>query len=350
MGRLWRATIRWPSVQALGLLIVVLLLGLGSGFYWTSEITLVGIYTLVIIGLNLFMGYTGQVSLGQAGFFGIGAYGVGILSVSFHLSPWLGLLAGVVVSALVAWVLGVATLHLREHFLALATLAFGIIADVAFEQLPLTGGNSGLSGIPGLGLGNGAFGFYGFLVFTWVAVALAAWFAKRLVHSGTGGLLEAVRSSEVATSLMGINPSRIKQEVFILSAIFAALAGGIYASWIGYIDPTVFTFALSISLVLMAVVGGLRSVFGAVVGVSVVEGISQVLKTVGLAIPQLGSGALEMSVYGLVLVVVMMFWPHGLVTASLAWRRKRQQTTLARTTMSEQLSPGQQFSQDGGRS
>jgi branched-chain amino acid transport system permease protein len=308
-------------VQALLLLLVPVGLGLIVGQYWVSELTLVGMYTIVVIGLNLFMGYAGQVSLGQAGFFGIGAYAVGVLSASFHVSPWLGVLAGMVLAAAVAWALGAMTLHLMEHYLALATLAFGIIADVAFQQLPLTGGDSGLYGIGAFSLPWGPLGAMGFLVLTWAAVALASWFATRLVRSGAGSLLEAVRSSEVATALMGVDPAVVKRQAFIVSGVFAAAAGGIYASWEGYIDPTVFTFALSINLVLMAVVGGLRSVFGAVLGVAGVEAINQILNAAGTSLAPSVSGALQLTVFGLALVVIMIFWPEGLITGLQSRRR-----------------------------
>ncbi len=318
MSRQLLGTARNPAVQALLVLAIPLALGLVVGPYWVSELTLVGMYTLVVIGLNLFMGYAGQVSLGQAGFFGIGAYAVGIASTHFGLAPWIGLVLGMVLAAAVAWLLGVLALHLMQHYLALATLAFGIIADVAFQQLPLTGGNSGLYGIPAFTLNA-----IGFLALTWGAVALGSWFTNRLVRSGTGSLLEAVRSSEVATALMGADPATVKRQAFIVSAVLAAAAGGIYASWEGYIDPTVFTFALSINLVLMAVVGGLRSVVGAVLGAAGVEAINQILKFAGASLAPATSGALQLTIYGLALVVIMIYWPEGLVTGLGARSRAR---------------------------
>jgi branched-chain amino acid transport system permease protein len=311
---------RLTGVQALLLLLVPVVAGMFVGPYWVSELTLVGMYSLVIIGLNLFMGYAGQVSLGQAGFFGIGAYTVGILSTHFSLSPWLGLLAGAVLAAAVAWLLGAMTLHLMEHYLALATLAFGIIADVAFQQLPLTGGNSGLYGIGSFALPSGPLSAIGFLALAWALVALGSWFVTRLVRSGAGTLLEAVRSSETATALMGVDPAVVKRQAFVLSGVLAAVAGGLYASFEGYIDPTVFTFALSINFVLMAVIGGLRSVYGAVLGAAAVEAINQILSFAGTNLDPAVSGALQLTIYGLALVVIMIFWPEGLVTGL---RRRR---------------------------
>ncbi|PSR33589.1 MAG: branched-chain amino acid ABC transporter permease [Sulfobacillus benefaciens] len=315
---------RWPSLQALALLIIAILGGLLLGPSWVSELTVVGLYALTVIGMNLFMGYAGQVSLGQAGFFGIGAYSVGIITTQYQFSPWLGLLAGMLIAGVVAWLLGKLVLKLQTHYLALATLAFGMIANVAFQALSITGGNSGLTGIGNFSLGV-SFSNTDYYWFVWILVALAAWYATRMVHSESGSLLEAVRSSEVATKLMGLNPDQVKREMFVVSAILAALAGGVYASWIGYIDPTVFTFTLSINLVLMAVVGGMRSVYGAVVGVGVVQLLGQGLNTVGQMISPAAGGALELTVYGLILVVVMMFWPNGLITA---WKGRYRQSSV----------------------
>ncbi len=310
---------RWPSAQSLALLVVMVLLGRLVGPAWVSELTIVGLYAITVIGLNLFMGYAGQVSLGQAGFFGIGAYAVGVTSSLYQRSPWLGLLIGMLLAALVAWMVGRVALRLKTHYLALATLAFGMIADVVFQALPITGGNSGLVGIGGLSLGF-SFSNNDYYVLVWTLVAAASWYAIRLVGSQSGNLLEAVRSSEIATSLLGLNPENIKREMFVLSAVMAALAGGIYASWIGYIDPTVFTFALSINLVLMALVGGMRSVFGAILGVGAVALLGQGLMLVGQAISPSAGGSLELVVYGVILVVIMMFWPEGLVSA---WKGRR---------------------------
>lgn len=314
---------QWPSIHAALLVVLAASVAYWAGPDAMSELTLMGLYIVTVIGLNLFMGYAGQVSLGQAGFFGLGAYAFGIWTTRTIWPVWGGVVLGMLVAAAVAWILSLFILRLKTHYLALATLAFGMMADVAFQALPLTGGNSGLTNIGSFTWMGHAFSNADYFGLSWIGVGIAAWLASRVVHSGGRVLLETVRSSEIAATLLGIDPIRVKREMFIVSAIMAAFAGAVYASWIGYIDPTVFTFTLSVNFVLMAVVGGMRSVYGAAVGVVLVEGLGQGLKTLGQAISPTLGGALELAVYGVILVIVMMYWPDGVVSAWKDRRRRR---------------------------
>ena len=192
-----------------------------------------GIYCLITIGLSLLMGYGGQISLGQAAFYGIGAYVSAILTVHFELNPWACMIIGMIIASVVAVLIGVPSLKLRGHYLAMATLAFGIIVLIVFnEEVEWTGGPDGMSDIPGLGV----FGFefdsvlkYYYLVWTFVFAAFI--FTINVIQSRSGRALRAIHISEAAASAMGINVFRLKIMVFVYSAILASLAGSLYAHY-----------------------------------------------------------------------------------------------------------------------
>jgi branched-chain amino acid transport system permease protein len=151
--------------------------------YYTGLLTQIGLYALVTIGLNLFMGYAGQVSLGHAAFFGIGAYTSAALAVKAHVTPWAGMIAGAIVAALIAYALSFVALRLRENLLALATLALGIVINVVFNQWEFIGGSSGFKDIPPFTIGSFAFDQRADAILAWVLVAAGIWFAGNLVRS-----------------------------------------------------------------------------------------------------------------------------------------------------------------------
>ncbi|MDQ6941900.1 MAG: branched-chain amino acid ABC transporter permease, partial [Candidatus Eremiobacteraeota bacterium] len=160
--------------------------------YYTGLLTQIGLYALVTIGLNLFMGYAGQVSLGHAAFFGIGAYTSAALAVKAHVTPWAGMIAGAIVAALIAYALSFVALRLRENLLALATLALGIVINVVFNQWEFIGGSSGFKDIPPFAIGSFAFGQRADAILAWVLVAAGIWFAGNLVRSTFGRALIAI--------------------------------------------------------------------------------------------------------------------------------------------------------------
>ncbi|RJQ85156.1 MAG: branched-chain amino acid ABC transporter permease [Desulfobacteraceae bacterium] len=266
-----------------------------------------GIYCLITIGLSLLMGYAGQISLGHAAFFGIGAYVSGILTSRFGLNPWLCMLAGAFAAAFIALALGAPSLKLRGHYLAMATLAFGIIVNIVFrEELRWTGGPDGLVGIPGLDL----FGIpidslmkYYYLV--WAFVALAFVYTANLIQSPAGRALRAIHTSEAAAGAMGIDISRYKITVFVFSAVLASLAGSLYAHYMNFINPSTFDLFFSIKLIIMIALGGMHTIWGAVVGAVLVAFLS--LEWLHFF------EEFEIVVYGVVLLVVTVFLPEGLV-------------------------------------
>jgi branched-chain amino acid transport system permease protein len=266
-----------------------------------------GIYCLITIGLSLLMGYAGQISLGQAAFYGIGAYVSAILTVHFELNPWLCMVIGMIIAAAVAVLVGVPSLKLRGHYLAMATLAFGIIVFIIFnEEVKWTGGPDGMSGIPGLSLLGFEFDTlekYYYLV--WFFVFAAFIFTTNVIQSRAGRALRAIHVSEAASNAMGVDVSRFKILVFVYSAVLASLAGSLYAHYINFINPSTFDLFFSIKLLIMIALGGMHYIWGAIVGAFLVTFLSfEWLHYFE---------EFEVIVYGIILLLVTIFLPHGLV-------------------------------------
>lgn len=323
----------WLPVIAAALLLLAPLVTQDP--YHLSVLIVIGLYTLVGAGLCLLMGHAGQVSLGQAGFYGLGAYTSGLLSVKAGVSPWLGLVAGMLIAAGAAYLLGYLTLKLHMHYLALATLGFGIIVYIVFvEWIPLTGGPSGLRAIPYLSVGDFNFAwdehFY-FLV--WGSVLIGLFLYRNLVHSRIGRALQAVHGSEYAAEALGVDVATYKIQVFALSAAYAGLAGGLYAHWITFISPTAFGLVVSIHFVIIGVVGGLSSVWGPLLGAGLVIWLKEVLHDVVPALIPTARGEYEIIFFGVLVVLVLIFMPQGLggtldrVIERLTARRSQPATT-----------------------
>ena len=265
-----------------------------------------GIYCLITIGLSILMGYGGQISLGQAAFYGIGAYVSGILTAKYGLNPWACMLIGAIVAAGVALLVGAPSLKLRGHYLAMATLAFGIIIFIVFnEEIEWTGGPDGMTGIPGLSL----FGFefdsierYYYLV--WAIVFAAFIFTINVIQSRTGRALRAIHVSESASNAMGVDISRLKIIIFIYSAILASLGGSLYAHYMNFINPTTFDLFFSIKLLIMIALGGMHDIWGAIIGAILITFLSfEWLHYFE---------EFEIIVYGAILLLITIFLPHGL--------------------------------------
>ncbi|MFC1812081.1 branched-chain amino acid ABC transporter permease [Thermodesulfobacteriota bacterium] len=287
--------------------------------HYTDIMVFAGIYCLITMGLSLLMGYAGQISIGHAAFYGIGAYMSAILTVHYGLNPWACMLGGMVVAAVVALLVGAPSLKLKGHYLAMATLAFGIIIYIIFnEEAEWTGGPDGMSGIPGLSIFG--FGFdsvekYYYLV--WGIVFVVFIFTVNVIQSGTGRALRAIHSSEPAASAMGVDISRFKVIVFVYSAMLASLAGSLYAHYINFINPSTFDLFFSIKLLIMIALGGMHSIWGAVIG----SGLMTFLSYEWLHY----FGEFEVIVYGAILLLVTIFLPHGLVGVPgmvMGWLRR----------------------------
>jgi branched-chain amino acid transport system permease protein len=320
----------WPGLLILALVLAVLPLALPNAYYFDVAIR-IALNAVVVIGLNLLMGYTGQISLGHAGFFGLGAYASAVLTTHYNWPPAAALLAGAAVTGLLAFVLARPVLKLKGHTLAMATLGLGIIISIAINnEGQWTGGPDGIA-VP-------AFSVFGAEIGgekSWYAVCaalllLVTWFALNLIDSPVGRALQAIHGSEVASRVVGIDTTRFKVRVFVLSAVLASVAGSISAHYIGFITPNMAGFFHSIELVTMVVVGGMASVFGSILGAALLTLLPQLLSAFE---------GWEVVVFGAILMATMIFLPRGLVP-SLARRRGKPAPTPAPLTLVKKAGGG----------
>lgn len=268
---------------------------------------LIGIYLLVVLGLNLFIGYTGQISLGHAAFFALGAYGSALGTVTLGWPAWPVMALVALLVALVALVVGVPTLKLKGHYLVMATLGFNLVVYTLLIQWDkVTGGPSGFAGIPPLTLFGLAFDSeIRFHYLVWAVAMVCLLLSLNLVRSGVGRGLAALAEDETAAAALGVDTRWSKIKVFVLSALFASLAGSLFAHCYAFVSPDSFSIFASVDFVIMVVVGGLGAIWGSLFGAAVITLLPEWIE------------ALETYkdiVHGVILVVILMFLPQGLVT------------------------------------
>lgn len=283
----------------------------------TVVYVLIGLYAIVAVGISLLMGYAGQVSMGQVAFYGIGAYTTAFISLS-GWPPLLGLLLAPVVAYACAWLIGVPLLRLRGHYLAFGTLALLLILNAVISQVDFLGKATGLQNIPQLRVGEIVFNkpiHYAWV--TWVAVVIVMIVSLNIIRSRPGRALRALATSEVAAMSSGVPVMAYRRNVFALSGAFAGLAGGIYAVFIGFISPASFTVQLSLQFVVIAVVGGLGTVWGPVIGAALVTLILQVLNAVGTlpGMPAELPAISNYAAYAVLLVGTVLLMPQGIYPA-----------------------------------
>ena len=285
--------------------------------YYYRVAALVFIFAIASLGLNLLMGFAGQVSLGHAGFMGIGAYAVAIGPTYLGIAPIFSFVLGAMLSALVAFVVGRPILRLKGHYLAVATLGFGVLLAIVFaNEANWTGGPDGMT-VPRFTLLNwplrGADTWY------WISAVsflVSAMLALNLIESPTGRALRAIHDSEIAARVLGVDVAQKKLMIFVVSAVYASVAGSYVASINGYITPDVSGFLRSIELVAMVVLGGMGSVTGSLVGSAILVILPQALTLFQ---------DYEHMVLGLIVMSVMIFLRGGVVpslAAALGGRRK----------------------------
>lgn len=295
---------RYKGLAVLAIILAVLPLVLPNSFYYDVVIR-IAINAIVVIALNLLMGYTGQISLGHAGFFGIGAYASAILTSNFGWPPVAALAAGALATGLLAFLVARPILKLKGHTLAMATLGLGIIISIVItNEAQYTGGPDGMA-VPAFEMFgwavSGEKAWYGVIAVLLVLVTLAA---INLIDSPGGRALQAIHGSEVASRVVGIDTTRFKVRIFVLSAVVASLAGSLSAHYVGFVTPGIAGFFHSIELVTMVVTGGMASIFGSIVGAALLTLLPQVLSTFE---------GWETVVFGMILMVTMIFMPKGLV-------------------------------------
>ncbi len=304
MPQHWATSARGGGALALVAVVVLAPLALANNYAYDVAIQ-VALNAIVCVGLNLLVGYAGQISLGHAGFFALGGYASAIAASRYGVPVWLALPGACVAVGALAWVVGRPTLRLKGHTLAMATLGLGVIISIAIAtEDGITGGPDGLA-VPPLVLFGAA--VQGERVWYWIACGLllaTVWLALNLIESPNGRALRALHGSEVAAQTLGVDAARFKLQVFTLSAVLAALAGGLMAHYAGFITPAKASFLHSVELVIMVVFGGMASVFGAVVGAAVLTVLPQVLTVLK---------DYEMMVFGAVLVATMLLFPQGVV-------------------------------------
>lgn len=274
--------------------------------YYLTVLIIACINAIIAAGLNLLLGYAGQISLGHAAFYGIASYATAIVTSKFGLPMELGFLAAVGVTALIALLIGIPTLKLSGHYLAMATLGFGLIVYIFLnETVELTGGPSGYTGIPRLKLFGYSFASdhsYYYLVAGALSVTMLI--SLNLIHSRFGRALRAIHTSEKAAQVSGVDIATYKLLVFVLSAVFAAVAGFLYAHYLTFVAPASFSFLFSVALITMVVLGGMANMWGAVTGAFFITALPQFLQIFE---------TYEVLIFGAILVVCMMYLPDGIV-------------------------------------
>ncbi|MCO1660183.1 branched-chain amino acid ABC transporter ATP-binding protein/permease [Pseudonocardia humida] len=295
------------------LLVVLLLLPLVLPVWVTGTAVYATIYAIAAVGLSLLMGLAGQVSLGHAAFFAVGAYTQGILVTRTAVPGLLSAVIAVALAMLAALLVGLPLLRLRGHYLALATLGLGIILTVVAIETPFLGATSGIFGIDKPEFGGRRYDSP--VEYLWLltpVVVLAIVGARNLVQSRVGRALGAVNDSEVAAETLGVDTFRLRLQVFVLSAGYAGVAGVFFAHWLAVVNPNAANFALSVEFLLMAVLGGLGTVWGAVVGGFAVEFLDEGLREVVPLVVPGATGEVQLIGFGIVLTLVMIFLPGGL--------------------------------------
>jgi branched-chain amino acid transport system permease protein len=300
--------------QIIGVFVVLLAVGpLVLPEFHVTLLNYIGLYALVALGLVLLTGVGGLTSFGQAAFVGLGAYATAALTTASDLpvwlvplaTPWGGLIAGLLLTAGVALLLGLLTLRLSGHYLPLGTIAWGISLYFLFGNLQFLGGHTGISGIPTLSLG----GFelrdgrhYYYLI--WAVLLAAVWLTRNLLDSRTGRAIRALKGGAVMAEAMGVDTARAKITIFVIAALFAGLSGWLYAHLQRFVNPTPFGLHIGIEYLFMAVIGGAAHVWGALVGAAMITILKQWLQDL---LPQLfgASGNFEVIAFGLLMIFVL---------------------------------------------
>jgi len=288
---------------------------LGSPYHLHVAI-MAGIFTILSLSLNLLLGYTGQLSLGHAAFFGIGAYTSALLTLRLECSFWLGLAAAAVAAGLAGWAIGRLALKVRGAYFVLVTISFaGVISLVSVNWMDLTNGPLGLPGVPAPELASFSLrtkSAYYYLVL--LAAAASYLVCHRLVHSRLGRAFLALRENEALAESVGVDPTRTLVVAAVVSAAMAGVAGSLYAHYTRFVSPEVFLFSYTVTMVIMVVAGGKGTLLGPVVGALLFTVLPEVLR-------EAMAWQWQMLAYGVLLVLLVFFLPRGIVPTVSAWRR-----------------------------
>ncbi len=308
---------QFQLLSSVAIVILVFVSPLFLPSFYITLLNFIGIYSLVVMGLVLLTGHAGLASLGQAAFMGIGAYTTSILSSQAGLSPWLGIIGGILLSIFVAWLIGLITLRLKGHFLALATLAWGIVlSGIMLNWRVVTGGANGYgidNKIPPLNIFNFELSEARQVYFViWICVFIVLFLSINLMRSRVGRAIRSLRTGAVAAASFGVDVFGLKMLSFLLAAAYAALAGGLFAHLFRFVSPTSYGLNQSIDFMIMAVVGGLSSLWGALFGSAVFVILEEALKDV---LPALigRAGNYEAIAFGFILILALQLARKGLL-------------------------------------
>ena len=309
-----------PQYRIMVLLVAALfILPLTGNHYLVIVFTTIGFYSLVTMGLILLMGFAGQISLGQAIFFGLGAYTSGILTTRYSISPWLVIIIAAIATGCIAVIIGRAMFRLRGLIVGGITIALNLVFYyLAVSVAELTGGATGMMNIPKLP--SGGFISYSFFIYylIWAITLLALIFSLNLVNSRTGRALRAMNlfdgGSDETAQVLGINIMKYKVAIFAVSAMYASVAGSIYAHYVSCIEPSTFGVAFSVMIAIMAILGGLSSPWGALLGAGLLIGIIELLREFVPLLIGGSTGAYELIAYGVILIATLRFLPRGLIS------------------------------------
>lgn len=301
MENIWS---RYGGLAALGVLVAVLPAVLANNYHYDVAVNAM-LNATVCVGLNLLIGYTGQISLGHAGFFALGAYGSAILTSRYGLPALPALVVAAIGVGFLAYVVGRPILKLKGHYLAMATLGFGVIIYIVLKtEAWLTGGPDGLT-VPGFRIFD--YRIRGDRMWYWVAgplLLVSVWLALNLVSSPIGRALRAVHTSEVGAEVVGVRTAHYKVLVFVVSAVFASIVGSVFAHKSGFITPEISGFMFSVIFVAMVVVGGMASIYGSVIGAVLLTLLPQLL---------VSFDNFEHVLLGAIMMATMIFLPKGIV-------------------------------------
>jgi len=298
---------RTALIASCAVFLLALLLPAFISGYGIRILNLALIAAIAVIGLNFAFGYAGLITLAQAGFVGCGAYITAILSTTLGLSPFLSIPIAVVGTGLIAIVIGLPMLRLKGHYLALATLGFNVsFVIVATNWKSVMGGTDGISGIPSIALpGWPIANDHRYYYVLWVALAAATWCAWRIRNSHIGLAMIAVRDDEIATGAASVGVTRIKLQAFALSALYAGLAGALFAHMTNFVAPDDFALGHSIIYLAMLIIGGEGSILGSIAGAIIVTFMPELMRDLGAA---------YMIVFGSLMLLILIFLPKGLLS------------------------------------
>nr|WP_286182654.1 branched-chain amino acid ABC transporter permease [Bacillus sp. ISL-55] len=300
--------------------------------YFIHIMTLSFIWMIGVYGLNLLAGYTGYLSLAHAGFFAVGAYSLGLLTVKAQMNFWLAFVLALMITSILGFLVGLIALRTKEHFFAIYTLCVGYILYLVIDKWDsLTEGVRGLIGIPAPG-NIGPISFETplsqyYLVLTILLVVILI--VYRIVHSLTGRTYIAIRNSEELAQTIGISTMKNKLEVFVLSTFFAGLSGALYASFIRFIGPDIGNIVITFDLLTYLLIGGIGTLSGPIVGTILVVWISQQLQFLQ---------DYRMLIFGPILTLLVIFYPRGIAGSIAGWNAKRTEKKNAKAQLDEVFS------------